>query len=120
MHRITASYKKKPKGCTILHTGLIAAVWDQHRPDCPTLGSQQDSTYPKVRTLLPPNKSYQVRLASVKARCSHVHVRDTFITIEGITPVQNITTLPRPPQERGQVLWRISPRTRRRKQVTYL
>jgi hypothetical protein len=89
-----------PKGCTVLHTGLISCSTGTsiraRGPDCPALGSQRGSSYHELRTLLPPNKSYQVRLASVEPRTSRRHVRHNFITSEGEIPVQCLTTEPRP------------------------
>jgi hypothetical protein len=88
------------KGCTVLHTGLISCSTGTsihaRGPDCPALGSQRGSSYHELRTLLPPNKSYQVRLASVEPRTSCRHVRHNFITSEGEIPVQCLTTEPRP------------------------
>jgi hypothetical protein len=83
-----------------LHTGLISCSTGTsiraRGPDCPALGSQRGSSYHELRTLLPPNKSYQVRLASVEPRTSRRHVRHNFITSEGEIPVQCLTTEPRP------------------------
>jgi hypothetical protein len=93
------------KGCTVLHTGLISCSTGTsiraRGPDSPALGSQRGSSYHELRTLLPPNKSYQVRLASVEPRTSRRHVRHNFITSEGEIPVQCLTTEPRP-DEQGQ------------------
>jgi hypothetical protein len=66
-----------------LHTGLINCSTGtsirMRGPDCTALGSQWGSSYHELRTLLPTNKSYQVRLASVKPRTSCRHVRHNFI-----------------------------------------
>jgi hypothetical protein len=96
------------KGCTVLHTGLISCSTGTsiraRGPDCPALGSQRGSSYHELRTLLPPNKSYQVRLASVEPRTSRRHVRHNFITSEGEIPVQCLTTEPRPDDKKKATL----------------
>jgi hypothetical protein len=103
----TATQSENPlqgKGCTVLHTGLISCSTGTsiraRGPDCPALGSQRGSSYHELRTLLSPNKSYQLRLASVEPRTSRRHVRHNFITSEGEIPVQCLTTEPRPDDDK--------------------
>jgi hypothetical protein len=97
------------QGCTVLHTGLISCSTGTsiraRGPIAQLLAASGTPSYHELRTLLPPNKTYQVRLASVEPRTSRRHVRHNFVTSEGEIPVQCLTTEPRPDDYKLSIRW---------------